>query len=164
MIKYVGISSLIVYILLVFILIINEEKKSKIIKYAFIFLFFLLSMSFLYFNQTIIDQVLRSVIEYIYFPNFVAYLITIFLTLCIFLYSVFNEQMHRKIKIINYIFSGILIVSYIVFMMLNVDVSSYNALYDSTSLICLRCGTRIFLGWMVSILILKYYKCFLKKR
>ena len=162
--KYFGIISLIIYSILVLILVINEKKKSLIIKYSFIVLFFGLSMFFLHFNQTIINYLFKMIIEYIYFPDFTVYLISIFSTLCILIYSIFSEKMCKLNKVINYIFSALLIVSYIKFMTLNVDVSLYNELYSSSSLLWLRIGTRGFLLWIIIMLIIKYFRYFVKNR
>lgn len=164
MIKYFGIGSFIIYGILILILVINENKQNKIIKYSFLGLFFIASVIFLYFNQEIIDQVLRMLIRYIYFPSFNSYLITIFLTLCVLLYSILSEKMSKIIKIVNYIFSCLLIVTYVIFMMLKVDVSSYNSLYSSISLICIRYSARAFIVWLTVVLSIKYFRSFINER
>jgi len=162
MIKYIGLISLVIYSILVLILIINLKEKNSFIKNAFILLFFLLAVTFLIYNQGIINDGLSFFIRYIYFPTSNSFVLTIFLTICILLYSLFNDKLANKIKIINYVFSSFLFVIYIVFMTLNIDMSLYNSLYSNPSLFLLRISTRSFVIWIVILSIIKYcqfFKC-----
>lgn len=163
MIKYIGLISLVIYSILVLILIINLKERNNFIKNAFILLFFLLGICFLVYNQGIINDGLRFFIRYIYFPTSNSFVLTIFLTICILLYSLFSEKLANKFKIINYVFSSLLFVAYIVFMTLNIDMSSYNSLYSNPSLFWIRTSTRVFVIWIVIISIIKYCQFFKKK-
>lgn len=163
MTKYIGLISLVIYSILVLILIINLKERNNFIKNASFLLFFLLGISFLIYNQGIINEGLRFFIRYIYFPTSNSFVLTIFLTICILLYSLFSDRLANKTKIINYVFSSFLFIVYIVFMTLNIDMSSYNSLYSNPSLFWLRIGTRGFVIWMVILVILKYFQFFKKK-
>ena len=59
---------------------------------------------------------------------------------------------------VNYIFSLLLIASYVVFALLEIDVNSYTALYSGISLICLRFVSRMFISWILIVMNIKYYK------
>lgn len=163
MIKYIGLISLVVYSILVLILIINLREKNSFLKNAFIILFTLLAITFLIYNQGIINEGLRFFIRFIYFPTINSYVFMIFLTICCLVYSIFNENLSHKFKIINYSFSCALFVFYIVFMTLNIDISSYNALYSKEALFLLRISTRGFCIWLVILIIVKYFECFRNK-
>ena len=71
--------------------------------------------------------------------------------------------MKSKIRIINYVFASFIFVAYIVFMLLDIDINSYNALYDGDSLLCLRYISRTFILWGIVGLIMKYFYFFMKK-
>lgn len=164
MIKYIGIISLVIYLILVLILVVNMRKKNKVIKYSFMILLGISFLVLVFSNEIIINNLLKVIINYLYFPEFTAYLATLLTTLAVLVYTIFNEKMYDKIRIINYVFASLLIVSYIMFMLLNIDINSYNALYSSNSLILLRYGTRTFTLWLVVLLNIKYFSYFLNKR
>ena len=78
-------------------------------------------------------------------------------SLVILLYSVFNDKLPNKMRIINYVFASWIIIDYIIFILLKLDVTSYIDLYTDTSLICLRLVTRGFLLWILTIINMKVY-------
>lgn len=164
MIKYIGFLVFLIYSVLLFILVVNMHKKNKVIKYGFIILFITLVIILMLSNEVIINTLLRSMINYLYFPSFTSYIVTVTLSLCILVYSIFNERLPDKIRIINYVFASLMIVSYVIFLMLEVDITSYNSLYNVGSLFCLRYVTRTFTLWVIILLIIKYFRFFLKKR
>jgi len=164
MTRYIGIISLIIYSILVLILIFNLKEKNNFIRNAFIILFSLVVITFLVYNQEIINEGLRFFVRFIYFPTFNSYLVMILLTVCGLLYSIFSESLSNKFKVINYVFSSFLIVTYIIFMTLNVDVSLYNSLYSSSSLVWLRIGTRGFVLWGLILMVVRYLECFKSNR
>lgn len=163
MIKYIGFLVFLIYSVLLFILVVNMHKKNKVIKYGFIILFITLVIILMLSNEVIINTLLRSMINYLYFPSFTSYIVTVTLSLCILVYSIFNEKLPDKIRIINYVFASLMIVSYVIFLMLEVDITSYNSLYNVGSLFCLRYVTRTFIVWAIILLIIKYFRFFLKK-
>ena len=163
MVKYIGMISLAIYSVLVLILIVNLKERNNFIKNAFILLFSLLGITYLVYNQGIINEGLKFFIRYIYYPTFNSFVTTIFLTICILLYSLFSEKLANKFKIINYVFSSFLFVTYVVFMTLNINVYSYNSLYTNSSLFWLRISARGFVIWIVVLLLVKYCEYFRSK-
>lgn len=155
---------MIVYLILIIILVINMRKRNKLIKFTFILFFVLMLFVINVYNETIVDNFLYYLLKYIYFPSFFAYSITIILSFLFLLYTIFNDQMAEKARIINYIFGSLLIVSYIIFLLLKIDVVLYNSLYTGDSLLCLRYATRTFTLWLIVLVIIKYYNYFLSKR
>ena len=164
MVKYLGFMVFIIYSILLFILVFNMHKKNNIIKYGSIILFVILLIVLIFSNESIVNTLLTSLVSYIYFPSFTSYVITMVLTLGVLVYSIFNENLCDKVRIINYVFSSLMIVSYVIFLLLEVDVLSYNMLYDGESLLCIRYTTRTFTLWVIIISVIKYFQYFLKKR
>ncbi len=157
-------ASIMIYFILLMILVLNIEDKSKIIKYSFL-LFMIILLSALFFvNELIMDYIITFFIKYVYFPSFASILLTVFVASFLFLYNIFNDKLKDKRRIINYIFASFIFIAYIVFMLLNVNINSYNSLYSGDSLTCIRYISRTFIIWMICIIGFKYYDFFLKKR
>lgn len=158
--KYIAIIIFVLYLLLFGFLCFNIKKKNIFIKY--IFSFFFLSVLFYFFatNEVIIDTLLYSVVKLLRYPDFSSYLIIIAITIGIFIYNIFNDKIPTTLRIMNYIYILILFVSYVLFWLLNVDVTKYTTLYEGKSLFFLRVGTYGFGLWMVSIVIYRYIKYF----
>ena len=159
--EYIGIGSLIIYFFLMLVLVLNMHKKNKLIKFIFIAIILIFIVAMLFVDENIFNSILRLLIEYIYYPTFNSYLITLGISLAILGYSIFNDKLYDKVRIINYIFSCLLIVSYIIFMVPGVDIYSYTSLYPGASLMCLRYVTRTFILWLVVLFNIRYYRYFL---
>ena len=157
------IISLAIYFVLLIILVLNMEDKSKVIKNSFLLFIISLVVALFFVNELIMDYIISVIIKFLYFPSFTSIIVTLLLTMIIFIYSIFDDEMKEKTRIINYIFASYIFVSYVIFMLLEVDVNSYNALYDGDSLLCLRYISRTFILWMVVIVLTKYFYYFLKK-
>ena len=164
MVKFIGIISLVIYLFFLMVLVYNLHKKNKIIKGIFALLIIAFIGILLQYNETVLDSVLSLVVRYIYYPNFATFMVLVFVSLGILLYTIFNDKMHVKTRIINYVFSSWIIIAYIIFVLLSLDVTSVLALYSGTSLICLRFVTRGFLVWVVTLVALKSYYYFMSIR
>jgi len=152
-----------VYFILVVILIINIHEKNKVVKKASILFFALTFIAIVFYDATFLDQLIYYILKYIYFPSYHIYVFTVLFMILVFIYSVFNNNLSNKIRVFNYAFCSISLVSYLLFLILNIDVLSYRSLYSGASLICLRAVSRGFLIWGVSQLFIKYYKYFMWK-
>lgn len=152
-----------VYFILLIILVLNMEDRSKIIKNSFLLFMVSLVIALFFVNELIMDYIISVIIRYFYFPSFTSIIVTLLLTMVIFIYSIFNDEMKDKTRIINYIFASYIFIYYIVFMFLDIDINSYNALYDGDSLLCLRYISRTFILWIVVNVFIKYFYYFLKK-
>lgn len=161
--KYKIIVPIVIYFVLLIILVLNMEDKSKIIKNSFfVFMIALITALFLI-NELVMDYIMSVVIRYFYFPTFTTIVATLILTMAIFVSNIFDDEKQDKRRIVNYIFSSCIFVSYIIFMFLNVDINSSTALYQGDSLICLRYISRTFILWMIVNVLIKYFYYFLKK-
>lgn len=155
--------SVMVYFVLLIILVLNMDDKSKVIKNSF--LLFLISLLVFLFsaNELVMDYIISIIIRYFYFPTFASIMATIILSMIIFINSIYDDEMKDKLRIINYIFASFIFISFIIFMLLNIDINSYNALYTGNSLRCLRYISRTFTIWIVVIILFKYFYYFGKK-
>ena len=151
-----------IYFILVVILIINIHEKNKIIKRASILFFSLSFVAIIFYDQTVLEQLIYYILKYIYYPSYQIYVFTVLFMLLVFIYSVFSNKLSNKMRVFNYAFCSISIVSYILFLLSDVDVNIYKNLYTGTSLICMRAVSRGFVIWLVSSLYVKYYKYFLE--
>ena len=164
MIKTIIALAIIVYYILLIVLVININEKSKVIKYSFLAcVLALMSMVFIV-NELIMDYLISFIIKYIYFPPFEMIIATVMCTLIVYVYNIFKDELNNQNRIINYIFASYIIISFIIFMIQNVDIYSYNDLYSDNSLICLRYISRTFLLWIVVNAVIKYFRYFMKRK
>lgn len=164
MVKIMVATALMVYFTLLIILILNLDDKSKIIKFSFLGFLITLLVAFFFTNELIMDYLISVIMRLWYFPSFSTIILILFITIVLFIINVFNDKLDDKKRIVNYIFASYLFIGYIIFMLLNVDVNSYNALYDGNSLSCLRYITRTFILWMSVIVSIKYLNFIMDKR
>lgn len=152
-----------IFFVLVIILIINIHERNKIVKRACVLFFTLCFIAITFYDETVLDQFIYYIIKYIYYPSYHIYIFTILFMILVFIYSVFSEFISNKMRVFNYAFGGMAIVSYIIFLLSNVNVGIYKSLYSGTSLICLRVVSRGFVIWITTILFIKYYEYFMRK-
>ena len=110
------------------------------------------------------DYIISVFIRYWYFPTFSSVLATVMISIFLFLFNILREEKNDKERIVNYIYASLVLIAYVIFTIQNIDVNSYNALYSEESLICLRYISRCFTLWMITLLIIKYFKFFIKER
>ncbi len=156
-------ATIAIYFILLVILVLNIDEKSKVIKNSFLLFVISLLVALFFVNELIMDYIISIIIRYFYFPSFASIILTLLIAMFVFIYSIFADHMRSKIRIINYVFASFIFVAYIVFMLLDIPLNSYNALYDGDSLLCLRYISRTFILWGIVILISKYFYFFLRK-
>ena len=161
--RFIITLSIAVYFVLLVILVLNLEDKSKIIKYSFVTFMASLIIALFLANEVVMDYIISIIIRYLHYPEFSMILATVIITIVLFLYNIFKESKNAKERIINYIFASFILVAYIIFLEIDVNIYSVNALYEKNSLICLRYITRTFTLWNVIIFMIKYFKYFLGK-
>ena len=152
-----------IYFLLTIILVLNIKDKSKIIKGSFLVFIVTLFLALFFVNELVMDYLFSIIIRYFYYPTFSSIILTVLITMIIFVKNIYNDKMGDKSRIINYVFASFIFVGYIAFMTLKIDINSYNLLYEGSSLICLRYITRSFILWQIVRLINLYYSCFIKR-
>lgn len=152
-----------IYFVLVVILIINIHERNKIVKKASVLFFALSFIAIVFYDETVLEKFIYYILKYIYYPSYHIYVFTVLFMILVFIYSVFADKLSNKIRVFNYAFCSIAIVSYIIFIIKDIDVLVYKSLYSDATLICMRAVTRGFTMWLLSILLVKYYKYFVSK-
>ena len=155
--------AIMIYFILLIILMLNIEDKSKIIKNSFLVFMISLVVALVFINELVMDYIISIIIRYVYYPSFAGIIITLILTMIVFINNIFDDEKEDKKRIINYIFSSYIFISYIIFMFLDIDINSSIALYENDSLICLRYISRTFILWMIVNVLIIYFQYFLKK-
>ncbi len=156
--SFLGVMALLVYLAVLLILVININRKNKIIKHGFIIVLLLLLLMLTVSNNSIVDNILKMLVYYWYYPSFSLYLTLLFLALFFFIYNIFNDELGVKFRIINFTFASLIIISYIVFMLLNINTYSYTELYSDNSLTCLRYMTRTSFIWICFLITYYLYR------
>ena len=162
MVKLIGIFCLIFYLVFLMLLVANLNKQNKVVKCIFAALIIPFLGILMKSNDTVLDSVLALVVRYIYFPSFATFMLIVLGSLVILLYSVFTDKIPKTMRMINYIYASWIIVAYIIFILLRLDVTSYTELYSGTGLTCLRFITRGFLVWVVTLVCMKVYYFYMK--
>ena len=161
--KYKISISIMVYFILLIILILNMEDKSKIIRNSFLVFMVALVTALFFVNELVMDYIISVIIRYFYYPTFASIILTLIVSIAIFVSNILDDEMNDKKRIINYIFSCFIFVAYIIFMSLDVDINSSTALYQGDSIVALRYISRTFIIWMIVRVLIKYFYYFLKK-
>lgn len=159
----VALTIMISFILLI-ILVLNMEEKSKIIKSSFAIFMIMFFVCFFLINELVMDYLLSIILKYFYFPSFSSIILTVLIAMGLFIYILSNKKLSDKYRIMNYIFVFFILVGYVILMILDVDINSYNELYNGINLKCLRYITRTFILWMLALGSIKYYSFFFKRR
>lgn len=152
-----------VYFVLLIILVLNMEDRSKVIKNSFLIFMVSLVAALFFVNELVMDYIISIIVRYFYFPTFTSIIITLILTMIIFINNIYDDEIKDKRRITNFIFASFIFISYIILMFLDVDINSSTALYQGDSLICLRYISRTFVLWMLVNVFIKYFYYFLKK-
>ena len=160
--KYQISISIMVYFILLIILILNMEDKSKIIKNSFLVFIMVLFTALFFVNELVMDYIISQIIRYIYYPTFASIIATLVFMMIILVSNVYDDKKKDKIRIINYTFSCFIIIAFVIFSFLKIDINSYNALYTGDSLICLRYISRTFILWLVITAFIKYFSLFVQ--
>ena len=148
------ISSIILSIAFIIILLINFKIKNNIIKYSFIIYLFIYLFLILLYDNSFVYQFLRILITYIWYPSYLLFVITIIFNIGITIYTLFNNNLNKVSKIINYINFVISFSCYIIFLELKIDPSLYEEYYQLNSLVLVRITTISFLvGLIVNIIV-----------
>ena len=107
--------------------------------------------------------IISVIIRYVFYPTFASIILTVIVSIAIFISNILDDEMNDKKRIINYIFACFIFVAYVIFMSLDVDINSVTALYQGDGLTLLRYISRTFIIWMIVRILIKYFYYFLKK-
>ena len=152
-----------VYFILYTILVLNLTDRSKVIKYSFIVFMLVLITSLFFINEIVMDYLISIVIRYIYFPTFSSILACVIISIILFLINIIREDINDTLRIINYTFASFIIIAYIIFLSLNINVNSFNNLYSEDSLLCIRYISRTSIIWLIINNVYRFYNRLIKK-
>ena len=144
------ISSIILAFTFIIILLLNIKLKSKVLKYSFLIYSLLFLFLIIIYDNNFIYEFLKNIITYIWYPNYLLFVITVICDIIVFIYTLFRKKMNVISKILNYINFSIAFICYTIFLKLNIDPSIYSDYYQNNVLIIVRITT---IAFLVSLLI-----------
>ena len=164
---------LLIIILCVFAFLFLNLKNNKDIIKIFVPISTLLFLAFItmgFHNYVVaaIDKLIKSIMNYFYFPSMSFYFVIIILSTMYLIYNVWTKKFSHKYKILNYSFSLVLYIlfvglfSYVVSndISLSIDYSIYK---DKYIISFVQISNIIFALWVIVLGIIKLYK-YLKKK
>ena len=149
------IISILLSISFIIILILNNNIKSKVIN----IFFYVLSLAFLIliilFDNSFIYSFLKTIITYLWYPNYLLFVITILVSIIVFILTLLRKKIDLVNKILNYILFIIMFSCYNIYNSFGIDASLYEELYQLRSVIILRIVNITFFIWLIIKVILK---------
>ena len=149
------ICNIIISIVFLILLIFNYTFENKIIKTIFTIYSTIFLILILFFDNEFIYQFLKSIITYIWYPNYLIFVVTVIITLIIFIYTINKKYMKKSNTIINYILAIITFICYNMFNTLGINTSLYSELYKTVPLTIMRVTTISFIIWLIVTFVLK---------
>ena len=147
------ISSIILALAFFFILLYNNTLKNKIVNIMFLSLSLIYLILIIIFDNNYIYELLKALITYIWYPNYLLFVTTVLFSIFIFIFTLL-KKINLKQKILNYLLFCLNFSYYIIFLRLNIDLKSYTSYYSSNSLLVLRISSITVIIWIILSLIL----------
>lgn len=170
--SFMSLELLIIVLCVFAFLFLNLKSNKKVIKLfvpisTLLFLAFI-TMGFHNYVVAAVDELIKLVMNYFYFPSMSFYFIIIILSTVYLIYNVWNKKYSDRFKILNYSFAMVLYIlfiglfSYVVSnnISLSIDYSIYR---DKYIISFVQISNIVFAIWAVVLLVLKLYK-YLKKK
>ena len=156
------ISIIVIFLLTTFVLILYGRIKNNTLKYVVAFGYLLIAVLILIkYGSSILnlsDSLVDQVFSFLYFPNLIAYVCMIILTILIIIYTFVNKKTKFFIKIFNVISFVFLMILFI--LTLDVIVKNGINIYDKvevfsneTIVVLIEMSTFIFAIWTISLFI-----------
>ena len=147
------ISSIILALAFFFILLYNNTLKNKIVNIMFLSLSLIYLILIIIFDNNYIYELLKALITYIWYPNYLLFVTTVLFSIFIFIFTLL-KKINLKQKILNYSLFCLNFSYYIIFLRLNIDLKSYTSYYSLNSLLVLRISSITVIIWIILSLIL----------
>ena len=164
---------LLIMVVCIFLFLFFNLKRNKTIVNIFIPIIILLFVAFMVmgfheYTVAAIEEVIKLIMHYYYFPSMSFYFVIIIFTTVYLIRTVYTNKVSNKIKIFNYIFSFILfslfvgLFSYVISnnIGLTVDYSIYK---DAYILSFIQVSNLIFVLWLFLLGVIKLYNYFKRK-
>lgn len=143
------ISSIIFAFTFLFILICNFKLKSKVIKISFLILSMIFIILVFILDNSYVYEFLKSLITYIWYPNYVLFVTTIIFSGIILMFTLLKKKISNFNKVVNYLLFSICFSCYITFIRFDIDPLLYSSLYSNKSLIVMRIVSITFIVWLI---------------
>ena len=142
-------SSILLAICFFILLLFNYKLKKKSINYLFLIFSLVYLIIIILLDDEFVYQFLRSVSTYIWYPNYLIFVIVILFSIIILMITILNNQKNRLLSIISYLLFSICLSCYIIFISLDIDPTLYSSIYQENSLILMRTVTISLLIWIL---------------
>ena len=143
------IISIILAICFFVILTLNKKIKNKIIKLMFLLFSVIYFIFIIILDSNFIYQFLKAIITYIWYPNYLIYVIVNLISIIILIISFFRKEKNIILNIITYLLFSICLASYLIFLNYDIDPTLYSSLYQTKSLLLMRIVTISFMIWIL---------------
>ena len=130
---------LLISFLVIFVL--NSNLNNKIIKYLFLIYSVVYLLLIILFDNNYIYLFLKAVITYVWYPNYLLFVITVIISIVLFIYSLISKKTNIINKFANYMNFFISFFCYNTFLSLKIDPLLYSELYSNKSLLLMRIST-----------------------
>jgi len=156
------ISIVVIFLLTTFILLLYGRLKNKILKYIVAFGYLLIAALILIkYGSSILnlsDSLVDQVFSFLYFPNLIAYICMIIISILIIVYTFVNKKTSFFIKTLNIIFFVFIIILFIltldVILKYNINIYEKIEVFNNeTIVILIQMSTFIFAIWTILIFI-----------
>ena len=151
----VALVSIILAISFFLILIYNTKLKNKFIKIVFMILAICFLISILVLDNAYVYELLKSIITYFWYPNYLIFVTTILISVIIFIFTLLKKKLKLIKYIKNYLLFIVVFPVYIIYLRQEIDTTLYTSLYSKTSLTLMRIVTISFTIWLIVTIILR---------
>lgn len=148
-----------IFCLLLFLgLVFNIKRKNKIITFVIIGIYLSILIGIVIscssYVKLCVDQMMQFIMNYIYFPSTVVYFFIMLIGMVLLFYTIFNKNLSRFKKIVNYVFFGIfhcLFMNFIIYCTcLGIDFADKVLLYkNDTILAFVQISNLVLLLWFL---------------
>ena len=143
------IISIILAICFFIILTFNNKIKNKIIKLLFLLFSLIYLIFIIILDNNFIYEFLKSIITYLWYPNYLIYVIVVLTSIIILFISLLKKEKNKIKNITSYLLFSICLASYLIFLNYDIDINSYSSLYQFKTLLLMRIVTISFMVWML---------------
>ena len=131
------------------ILTFNNKIKNKIIKLLFLLFSLIYLIFIIILDNNFIYEFLKSIITYLWYPNYLIYVIVVLTSIIILFISLLKKEKNKIKNITSYLLFSICLASYLIFLNYDIDINSYSSLYQFKTLLLMRIVTISFMVWML---------------
>jgi len=167
--SFLGIELFILTLLFFWLLILNVNRKSKIICFSLSFALIIFLGMLIYLNLDYVvycfDSFVKCMMNYIYFPSTVAYFLIMLIVTILLIYTIFSKKMTKLKKIVNLSLFGIIYFFYLqcisVIVTYKIDIMDKVSLYKNDVILsAVQITNAIFIVWLVFTFFYRLFQYF----